>query len=543
MLRTVVAAMRHTPARHVVAKVLRAQLGIDALTSFPTEMCAPLPQSFFPLVARADHQRPSAELPLPPASQTLSARTLQDAYRHGRTTPRKVTELVVEAAELLQQRMPCMNPFYALRAEQALEDAAAATLRISSGQSRGRLDGVIIPIKEEVDVAGLPTRLGTGWMPHTNATTDSAAVARLRAAGAILVGNTVMTEYGMSPLGVNAQRAMPRNAHDPNRVAGGSSTGSAVSVALGLAPMALAVDGGGSIRIPAAYNGLFGLKPTYGRVPLTGHGSIAGSSVVHIGPIAASAEDLALFMETVSGADSVDPASLVQPPLARGELLAALGRGVKGLSIGVDEEQWARAPEEVSRPAREALAALEREGAKLVAVKSRLAHHASAIGYLTIGIEAFAAMRMLRDRLGDVAPDLQLTLAGLETFRPDDYVIGQRLRGELRRETQKLLAEVDVLALPTTANIAPTITDGEARSGIVDPIALDAASRYAYVGNLTGIPCGTAPVGVADGMPVGIQILGDAWDEACVLQVMAHLERLGLAATRRPPGYIDVVDV
>jgi aspartyl-tRNA(Asn)/glutamyl-tRNA(Gln) amidotransferase subunit A len=540
-LRTVVAAMRHTPARHVVARVLRGQLGIDALSAFPVEMCAALPQSFAPLAARTDHHRASAGLALPSDPETLSGHALAEAYRSGALTPLQVTEHVLGAAEQLKERTPNMNPFYALRREQALEDARASTQRHRAGQSRGPLDGLIVPIKEEVDVAGLPTRLGTGWMADTPAERDSVVTARLRAAGAIVVGNTVMTEYGMSPLGANPHRTMPRNVHAPDRLAGGSSTGSTVAVGLGLASVALGTDGGGSIRIPAAYNGLFGLKATYGRVPLTGHGAVAGSSVVHAGPIGTTAADLAHFLEIAAGSDAGDWASTVQPPIARGELHAALARGVKGLVIGVDEEQWAYAPAGIAAPGRAALAALERDGARLVPVRSRLAHHASAIGYLTIGIEAFAALRLVRTHIGDVGPDLQLTLTGLETFRPDDYVVGQRLRGELRRETARLLSEVDVLALPSTANVAPPITDAEARSGIVDPPALDAASRYVYVGNLTGIPCGTAPVGTWEGLPVGLQILGDAWDEACVLQVLAHLERIGIARAKRPNGYVDVL--
>jgi aspartyl-tRNA(Asn)/glutamyl-tRNA(Gln) amidotransferase subunit A len=540
-LRTLVAAMRHTPARHVVARVLRAQLGIDALSAFPVEMCAALPQTFTPIAARTDHHRASAGHELPDLPETVSGRALVDAYRSGARTPLQVTERVLDAAAQLAERTPSMNPFYALRREQALEDARASTQRYKAGQSRGPLDGVIVPIKEEVDVAGVPTRLGTGWMADVPAERDAVVVARLRAAGAIVVGNTVMTEYGLSPLGANPHRTMPRNVHDAGRLAGGSSTGSTVAVGLGLAPVALGTDGGGSIRIPAAFNGLFGLKPTYGRVPLTGHGAIAGSSVVHAGPIGTTTADLAYFLEVAAGSDAGDWTSTVQPPLARGELSSALTRGVKGLVIGVDEEQWAYAPEGIATPGRAALAALERDGARLVTVRSRLAHHASAIGYLTIGIEAFAALRLVRTQLSDVAPDLQLMLVGLETFRPDDYVVGQRLRGELRLETARLLAEVDVLAVPTTAAIAPPITDAEARSGIVDPPALDSASRYAYVGNLTGIPCGTAPVGTSEGLPVGLQLMSDAWDEACVLQVMAHLERLGIARSQRPNGYVDVL--
>jgi len=538
-LRAVLTAMRHTPARHLIAKVFRAQLGIDALSAFPAEMCAPLPQSFWPLQARPDHGRPSRDLPLPRNDEAVGTRALAEAFAAGRTTPVQLTERVIETIGRLDERTPSANPFYALREAEALEDARASDLRHKSGRSLGPLDGVIVPIKEEVDVMGLPTKLGTRWLPARPAQRDSLAVARLRAAGALILGNTVMTEYGMSPLGANPFRAMPRNVFDPGRLPGGSSTGSAVAVALGLGPVALGADGGGSIRIPAAYNGLFGLKPTYGRIPLIGHGAVAGSSVIHLGPIASSAEDLAVFLEATAGPDPSDPTSFAQPPLAAGEFTSALRRGVEGLRIGVDEEQWDRTPAALTRPARDALEALRRDGAELVPVRSRLAMHAAAIGYLTIGLEAFAALREERSHLDDLTLDLQLTLLGLGTFRPDDYVIAQRLRGELRREIAALLTDVDVLALPSTGNLPPPITDAEARSGFVDPVALDEISRYAYVGNLTGIPAGTAPVGFVDGLPVGLQILGDAWDEACVLQVLAHLERAGVASVRRPPGYVD----
>lgn len=540
-LRAVITAMRHTPVKHIIAKVFRAQLGIDSLSAFPTEMCAQLPQSFWPLQARPDHRRSSQDLAIPRSETGVGTRHLAQAFAAGNASPVRLTELAIESIGQLDDRVPSANPFYTLREAETLEDARASELRHRSGKSLGPLDGVIVPIKEEVDVMGLPTKLGTRWLPARPAERDSVAVARLRAAGALILGNTVMTEYGMSPLGANPFRAMPRNVFDPARLPGGSSTGSAVAVALGLAPVALGADGGGSIRIPAAYNGVFGLKPTYGRIPLLGHGAISGSSVIHLGPLAATAEDLAVFLETAGGADPSDTTSYAQPAFVPGELTGALRRGVAGLRIGIDEEQWERAPAALTRPARDALDALRRDGAELVTVRSRLAAHAAAIGYLTIGLEAFAALREVRTHLDDLTMDLQLTLSGLETFRPDDYVIAQRLRGELRRETAALLADVDVLALPTTGNLPPLVTDAESRTGFVDPAALDEISRYAYVGNLTGIPAGTAPVGFVDGLPVGLQILGDAWDEACVLQVLAHLERTGSANVRRPPGYVDLL--
>jgi aspartyl-tRNA(Asn)/glutamyl-tRNA(Gln) amidotransferase subunit A len=278
------------------------------------------------------------------------------------------------------------------------------------------------------------------------------------------------------------------------------------------------------------------LKPTYGRVPQTGHGLPGATSVVHLGPIGSSALDLALFLEHTAGPDAGDPASMVALPSAVGDYTRALGRGVSGLRIGVDEAEWAALDADVAGPGRDAIAALEREGAVLVPVKLRLARYAAAIGYLTIGVEAFAAMTEIRaQHMDELGQDMQLFLAGLETFRPDDYVDAQRVRRALRLELADLLRQVDVLAMPATALGAPPVSDAEARTGFIDPPLLDALCRFAFLANVTGTPAGVAPVGVdRNGMPVGLQIVGDAWDEACVLQVLAHLERIGVATVRKP---------
>jgi aspartyl-tRNA(Asn)/glutamyl-tRNA(Gln) amidotransferase subunit A len=133
-------------------------------------------------------------------------------------------------------------------------------------------------------------------------------------------------------------------------------------------------------------------------------------------------------------------------------------------------------------------------------------------------------------------------LSGVDGFVPDDYVDAQRLRETLRTEVQAALREVDVIALPTNATTAPTITDAEARSGIIDTVALDAACRFVFLGNLTGLPAASVPVGKdGAGLPVGLQIIGDAWDEACVLQVAAHLERIGAAYSPKPRDAIDLL--
>lgn len=543
-LRTLVGAARKTPARHVLAKVLRGQLGIDAALALGRDARGDLPFSHAPLLARCDHDRPSLGLGAPttdPWPHTTSA--YERAFAARRIPPDELAERALNAARQLACRKPSLGPLLEFDDERALEAARESKRRLAAGKARSELEGVVIAIKEEVDVEGLPTRLGTGFLPATPASADCTAVARLRDAGAVIIGSTPMTEYGMSPLGANPHRSMPRNAHSPAHLPGGSSSGSAVAVALGVVPVALGSDGGGSIRIPSALNGVFGLKPTFGRVPVVGGGLPGGSSVVHLGPIGASSYDLAVFLEIAAGPDERDPASVGQPRIDPGELVTALGRGVRGLCIGVDEDEWAAASDAVAQAGRSALAALEREGATLVPISIRLARHAAAIGYLTIGLEVFANLaEVRRSHMNALGADLQLLLANLQTFGADEYIDAQRLRAELRREVAEILRDIDVLALPTTSSTAPPIDDREAFEGFVDPPALDAMCRFAFLGNLTGLPAGTAPVGMSAGLPVGLQIVGDAWDEACVLQVLAHLERTGVSSVARPAAAVDLFE-
>ncbi len=543
-LKTLAATMRAPVLRDAVAYTVRRELGIDRALALPSSARGPLLGSHAPLRARHRHDRPSERLgpPSVPTSWPRTSGAFTRAFSEGRTTPDAVSRRALTEARALALETS-QGPFSDYLDERAKSASAASRERLLSHAPR-LLEGVPLAIKEELDVAGVPTRLGTGFMPYFPAAKDSLAVERLVAAGAVPVGQTPMTEYGMSPLGVNVHRRMPRNAHDATRLAGGSSTGSAVAVALGLVPIAIGTDGGGSIRIPAAYNGVFGLKPTYGRVPLVGHGSPATTSVVHIGALSASSTDLALALGSMSGAAADDPLSELQPALAELELFEALGRGVRGLKIGVPESEWRAAEPGVERLGRAALATLERAGATLVPLSLELAEHASAIGYLTIALEVHAALRHVRrEHFADLGYDLQVVLGGLDAFRSDDYLDAQRLRSALRSELRDALLEVDVIALPSTANTAPPVTDAEARVGIIDPAALSAACRYAFLANLTGLPAASVPVGLAeDGLPVGLQLVGDAWDEACVLQVAAQLERDGAARVVRPARAVDLLD-
>ncbi len=468
--------------------------------------------------------------PWPPTSAKISS-----AYAEGALFPTKVVENCLQYARDLAKRKPTIGPLTHDTGDVAREEARASEARYKNKKPIGPLDGVPVVIKEETAVRGLPCRGGTNFFGDEPAERDATCVARLRAAGAIVIGISSMTEYGMSPLGQNAQRAMPKNPHNDSYIAGGSSTGSGVAVATGLVPFAIGCDGGGSIRIPAAINGVFGIKPTWGRVSRAGD-IFTGSSVAHLGPLASSTEDLARVLEVIGARDPEDEETRESPEIPAGSLVTACQRGVKGLRIAIDERQWQDAAPAIQKAGRDALDALEKEGAHLVTTHIDMLRYAAPIGYATIALEARGALRDHWLRFADrMSPDLQIVMSALTQLSAIDYIDAQRLRAGLRVEVARLFGDVDLLALPSTMTTATAATDAEMQSGFIDSVALDSACRFMFLGNLTGFPAASVPVGVdANRLPIGLQLVGDAWDEATIFAASAHLERIGVARARRP---------
>jgi aspartyl-tRNA(Asn)/glutamyl-tRNA(Gln) amidotransferase subunit A len=526
-----------------IREVMKRGLGIDQLAGLPEAWRGPMGLDARPLAAREPRRvEAPARDPLPLRGWPHPAAAYAAAYRDRVTTPRRVAERALSEVERLSGLRPSMNISAALDRDATLRDADASAARWAEGKPLGPLDGVPLLVKDEFDVAGLPTSLGVRCQPQPAAERDASAVARVRAAGAIFVCKTVLTEWGMSPIGANVNAAMPHNAHDVTRAPGGSSAGSAVGVALGVAPVAFGGDGGGSIRIPASLNGVFGIKPTFGRVSRAGDGF--KGSVACAGPIAASTADLAAFLDAAASIpDPADELTGWAPPPPAGGFGALLGAGVRGLRIGVDEGAFRDAAEPVAAACREALRALEREGAVLVDLSLPISHHAHRIGYLTIGPEALSVHRReWLDQRELLADDLRLNFAVLAGMTALEHLDAQRLRTGLRRELCNALAGVDVIALPTTAITAPRYTEEDEKTSFSDPASLEGLCRFTFLANLTGNPAATAPVGLdGAGLPIGLQILGDAWDEVMVLSVLAHLERTGIASVRRPPGAVDLI--
>ncbi len=520
---------------------LRAELKINALQSLPADAFGTIALHNGVLSSRPPRKLEDQKLGVPKPGWSKTSAEYFSAYESRRTTPEKIAQRVLERARELERMTPSMRVLLDVAEDDVTSDAEAAGDRFRVGAPKGPLDGVCIAVKEQTRVRGLPAKGGTAYMDASPQKEDATIVRRLREAGAVIVGTTPMTEFGMTPLGFNPHRTMPRNPHHAGHVAGGSSTGSGVAVATGLVPIAIGADGGGSIRIPSSLNGVFGIKPTWGRVSRAG--DLFGGSVAHLGPLASSTADLARVLEAIGAPDPRDPETSGAPPLKAGSLVSALGRGVRGLVIGVDDAEWADASAEVQRAGRDALAALEKEGAKLKSVTSPLLRHAPAIGYLCIAIETRAELkRDWAEHADDMSPDLQISMAVVSEFGAVEFAEALRLRNALRTEAARILSEVDLLALPTTVSTAPAVTDAQFASGFLDAQALAGLCRFNFLGNLTGLPASSVPIGKHDDLPIGLQLLGDAWDEATVLAASAHLERMGVASASRPKISVDVAD-
>lgn len=532
-------ALRRPKLAAIGADVLRRELGITSLAAL-SQGYEQLEPDVAPRAARAPRALSSiANTPeSPPWATTVDA--LTRGYRQRRFSPEDIVARVFHEADRLAERQPWLRCFW-MRDEQGARAAArAAGERYARGQPLGPLDGVPVVVSEQLAVIGWPRRVGNDLPNDTAMERDAAIVARLRAEGALIVGQTAMTELGLSPLGVNPKRPALRNPHHVERSAGGSATGAAIAVSVGLVPLAIGADGGGSIRVPAALCGVFGLKPSFGRLSRAGD-AITGS-LGHVGPIAASTRDLALCLDVTCGVDPNDPLSL-HAPRPRAPFAAALGRGVRGLRVGVDEREWSEAEPAVQQAGRQALSALAQSGVELVDVTLPLARYASQIGFVTVAAElqsSFAhAFSQRRDSFG---LDTQVLLWVSAQLGAREYLRAQALRESLRRELVSVLLEVDALALPTTQRTAPPVSDVDDRHGRLDAASVRALCRYTFLGNLTGLPCGTAPVGQdAEGLPIGLQLVGDAWDEATVLALMAELERSGAAQLARPPYHVDLL--
>ena len=418
----------------------------------------------------------------------MSLAHLAERLRVGGLSPREAVESYLERIERLN---PLVNAYITVRAEEALAEAESPP--------RGPLYGVPVAVKDVIDVAGTPTTAASKILAGNVPRRDAECVRRLRAAGAVVVGKTNTHEFAYGATTTSPHFGPARNPWLPERICGGSSGGSGAAVAADLAPGALGTDTGGSVRIPASFCGVTGLRPSSGLVPVTGVVPVSWTFDV-VGPIARTAEDCALMLEALASRR------------------IELGSGVQGLRIGVVEALLERAQPAVSEAVDAALGELTSLGASLERVEVPLLEEAGTIQQLMMLPEASQAhLPWLRTQLADYGPDVRARLlAGL--FLPATaYVTGRRARHWYRDELDRVFDRIDLLVAPAMPVVAPPIGEETVEiAGERIPYRL-ALIPFNSPWSLAGLPAASVPCGFVEGLPVGLALVGRRFEDAAVL--------------------------
>jgi len=419
--------------------------------------------------------------------------------------------------------------------EAALAAARAAESALAAGRPVGALHGVPVALKDLYDTAGVRTTGGSKILADRVPEADATVVRRLKEAGAIVLGKLHMVEFAYGPEGLNAHHGAPRNPWDAAaaRMPGGSSSGSGVAVAAGLAAAALGSDTGGSIRIPASLCGITGLKPTYGRVSRAGVLPLAWS-MDHVGPMTRTVADSALLLRVMAGYDPADASTSVLPVP---DYLAALSGDVKGLRVGLLRSFFLEsATPEVRAAVETAAKALEKAGAILDEVALPAVAHVGAASYAVVASEALAYHTgWLKSRPTDYDPEVRKRLQLGAFITGAHYVRGQQVRALVRNEVDAALARRDVLLAPTTPLTAPRLDERQTTLGDGPSEVRGALIRLTRPFNFSGHPACAVPCGFSTGgLPIGMQLVGRPFDEATVLRAADAYQRLTDWHTRRP---------
>lgn len=423
-------------------------------------------------------------------------------------------ELTERALARISERDPALNAFQLVLADRALAAAKTAETEIKQGNYRGPLHGVPVAIKDLFDLAGTPTTAGSKILADQVRNENATVVDRLEAAGAIIVGKTRMSEFAYAPGSVNAHYGLTRNPRNLAHDTGGSSSGSGAAVADGMVYAALGTDTGCSIRMPAAFCGLVGLKPTFGRVSLAG-GVTLSWSLDHCGPLVRHVVDAALLLSVLAGPDPRDPRTRPGSEFNFAQF-SQLEPTVRGLRIGVlrnDGTSNPLATPEVLAAWRSGLATLEKQGAELIELDWSDFNALRIVGGVMIANEALAYhQNNFRTRFADYGEFLQQRLLAAHAYEASAFIRAQQMRGVLRQRANALFNQVDLLSTPSIPTVAPTL-------GTTGSTALSLPF------NLLGWPAITVPVGQTDaGLPMGLQLVGKPWDEITVLRAAQVLE-------------------
>lgn len=458
----------------------------------------------------------------------LTAVRLLDGYRTGAFSPVEATRAALRRAEAIQ---PEVNAFVRLTAEDALERARESEERWRRGEPRGLLDGVPVTVKDILLLRGAPTLRGSKAVdPAGRWDEDAPSVARLREHGAVFLGKTTTPEYGWKGVTDSPLSGVTRNPYDPARTAGGSSGGSAAAVALGAGPLSLGTDGGGSVRIPASFCGIFALKPTYGRVPL--YPASAFGTLAHVGPMARDAADAALLLDVIGHPDSRDWSALAPPP---GSYAEGLAGGVRGLRVAYSPSlggQVAVRPA-VAAAVRRAVERLAELGAYVTETDPDLTDPVEAFHTLWFSGAARVTQHLAPHQREMLDPGLREIRARGARYSALEYLAAVDVRMDLGRRMGRFHDTYDLLVTPTLP-----ITAFEAGAEVPKGSGhrrWTGWTPFTYPFNMTQQPAASVPVGFdGDGLPVGLQLVAARHRDDLVLRAAHALYGAGVAPGSRP---------
>jgi aspartyl-tRNA(Asn)/glutamyl-tRNA(Gln) amidotransferase subunit A len=453
-------------------------------------------------------------------------------------------EIVGRCLRRAEASQETLRAFVGLRAEAALREAEESDARRGRGEVRSPIDGLPVAIKDNMVQAGEPTGCASRILEGFVSPYTSTAVERLERSGAVVIGRTNMDEFAMGSSTEHSAVGPTRNPWDADRTPGGSSGGSAAAVAAQIVPAALGSDTGGSIRQPASFCGVVGIKPTYGRVSRWGLVAFA-SSLDQIGAFARTAADCAWILEVIAGHDARDSTSIPEPAPAYSD---ALSGDLSGLRLGLPKEYFVEegADAGVVGVVHDAVSELERAGAKVVEVSLPHSRYAIATYYAIANAEASSNLARFdgvryghratgakgltemycRTRSEGFGAEVKLRILLGTYFLSAGYYDAyyrkaQQVRTLLREDFERAFGVCDAMVTPTSPEIAFRL--GEKTS---DPLTMYLSDIYTVSANLAGIPALSTPCGFVDGLPVGLQILGPALDEATPLRVADGFQRI-----------------
>ena len=453
-----------------------------------------------------------------------NAADIAAAVADGRTSASSVIEATLAR---IRERDPLLNSFTAITEQRALARAQAIDDARAAGEPLGPLAGVPFAVKNLFDVEGLPTLAGSKINREAPpAARDAALIERLEAAGAILVGALNMGEYAYDFTGENVHDGAAHNPHDVERMTGGSSSGSGAAVAGGLVALALGSDTNGSIRVPSSLCGVFGFKPTYGRLSRARSFPFA-ASLDHVGPLARTAHDLALAYDAMQGSDPDDAACAARPV---DPVVALLPRGADGLRVAVAGGYFK------CRTA-ETLSAIDRIAAALGAnrdIEIPQAERARSAAFIITASEgASLHLERLRSRAKDFDPAVRDRLIAGAMLPASLVIKAQKFRRWYRGEVLKLFAEVDAILAPATPCTAPLLGQQTFMSDDVELPVRANLGLYTQPISFIGLPVVAVPVPL-EPLPIAVQIIAPPWREDVALRLAHALETTGVVSAKRP---------